>query len=106
MEDSDLLKWFDDSASGFLSKHAKERLSSLNSDYTRLKRLLDQPEEVTVCFLGNSGIGKSTLLNAVAADAEQILPSGGIGPLTAQATEVHYSEEHQFKVTYHKKKHL
>lgn len=106
MEERDLLKWFDDSTYDFLSKHAKDRLSSLNNDYVRLKRLLDEPEAVTVCFLGNSGIGKSTLLNAVAADAEQILPSGGIGPLTAQATEVHYAEEHQFEVTYHRKKHL
>ena len=63
-------------------------------------------DEVTVCFLGNSGVGKSTLLNALAAGASQILPAGGIGPLTAQATEVRYSEEKCFHVVYHPKKNL
>lgn len=56
------------------------------ADHARLKRLIGMPDCITVCFLGNSGIGKSTLLNAVAAGAEQVLPAGGIGPLTAQAT--------------------
>ena len=51
-------------------------------------------------------MGKSTLLNALAAGASQILPAGGIGPLTAQATEVRYSEEKFFHVTYHPKKNL
>jgi len=46
------------------------------------------------------------LLNALAADSEQILPAGGIGPLTAQATEVVYSEIKKFKVTYQPRGHL
>jgi GTP-binding protein EngB required for normal cell division len=78
----------------------------LENDYDRLKRLLAESDKVTVCFLGSSGIGKSTLLNALAAGASQVLPAGGIGPLTAQATEVHYSDVPTFKVVYHPKKHL
>jgi len=106
MKEFELLNWFESSARPFLDRHAKDRLASLESDYERLKKLLAEPDKVTVCFLGNSGIGKSTLLNALAAGAEQILPAGGIGPLTAQATEVHFSAEPSFKVVYHPKKHL
>jgi GTP-binding protein EngB required for normal cell division len=106
MDETELLKWFENSARPFLEQHAKDRLAALENDYDRLKKLLKESDKVTVCMLGNSGIGKSTLLNALAAGAEQILPAGGIGPLTAQATEVHFSEVPTFKVTYHPKKHL
>ena len=106
MKELKLLEWFEKSARPFLNRHAKDRLAALENDYERLKRLLAEPDKVTVCFLGNSGIGKSTLLNALAAGASQVLPAGGIGPLTAQATEVHFSNSPTFKVVYHPKKHL
>lgn len=106
MEDVDLLAWYEQHAKPFLEKHAPERLASLEADYQRLKRLKAKPDEVTICFLGNSGVGKSTLLNALAAGDRQVLPAGGIGPLTAQATEVRFSEERRFRVTYHPKGHL
>lgn len=106
MNESELISWFDKKVHPFLEKYGPERLPSLIDDYERLRKLAAQPDDVTVCFLGNSGVGKSTLLNALAAGSAQVLPSGGIGPLTAQATEVHYSEEPQFKVIYHSKKHL
>ncbi len=106
MKEIELLEWFENSARPFLERHAKDRLAALENDYKRLKRLLAESDKVTVCFLGNSGIGKSTLLNALAAGASQVLPAGGIGPLTAQATEVHYSDTPTFKVVYHPKKHL
>ncbi len=106
MKDYELLRWFEDQARPFLTRHANDRLAALESDYQRLKRLLSSPDTVTVCLLGNSGIGKSTLLNALAAGADQVLPAGGIGPLTAQATEVHYSSSPTFKVVYHPRKNL
>jgi GTP-binding protein EngB required for normal cell division len=106
LKELELLKWFETSAKPFLARHASDRLGPLVSDCERLEKLLDAPDKITVCFLGNSGIGKSTLLNALAAGAEQILPAGGIGPLTAQATEVYYSEIPIFKVVYHQKRHL
>lgn len=106
MKDVDVLAWYDQLAKPFLEKHAPDRLASLESDYLRLKRLKAKPDEVTICFLGNSGVGKSTLLNALAAGDRQVLPAGGIGPLTAQATEVRFSDERRFRVIYHPKGHL
>jgi GTP-binding protein EngB required for normal cell division len=103
MNEDDVLRWYDGYAKPFLDKHAPDRVAAAEADYQRLKRLLAKSDEVTVCFLGNSGVGKSTLLNALAAGDKQVLPAGGIGPLTAQATEVRYSPERRFKVTYHSK---
>ena len=106
MDAYELLKWCEQAAMPLLIKHCPDRIEAVQSDLQRLARLLASKDEVTICFLGNSGVGKSTLLNAIAAGASQILPAGGIGPLTAQATEVRYSEEKCFHVTYHPKKHL
>lgn len=98
-----VLRWLDEQVKPFLQAHAPEKLAGLQGDRERLLRIKARPNDVTVCFLGNSGVGKSTLLNALAADAAQVLPAGGIGPLTAQATEVHYSEVPMFRVVYHSK---
>lgn len=106
MNAQELLSWYEQSARPFLERHAPDRLEAVQADKERLSRLLNCRDEVTVCFLGNSGVGKSTLLNALAAGASQVLPAGGIGPLTAQATEVRYSNEKCFHVIYHPKKNL
>lgn len=106
MNSDDVITWYEQHVRPFLEKHAQDRLDSLEADYLRLKRLKARPDEVTICFLGNSGVGKSTLLNALAAGDSHVLPAGGIGPLTAQATEVRFSEERRFRVTYHPRGHL
>ena len=59
----------------------------------------------SVCLLGQAGVGKSTLLNTLVADAEVVVPSGGgTGPLTANALKVSYSGNKSFRVKYHGRK--
>jgi predicted GTPase len=96
-----LREWFESRARPFLEQHATEKVVELDQDLDRLLRTdLRASEELTICFLGASGVGKSTLINALVAGQENVLPSGGIGPLTALAMQVRYSEEARFEAEY------
>lgn len=48
--------------------------------------------------IGQSGVGKSTLLNALISERLPLLPQGGIGPLTAVPIEVRHAEIPYLKV--------
>lgn len=104
--DAELLDWFDNRAKPFLESYAAERIQPLSGEAERLRALNALPSETMVCCLGSAGVGKSTLINALVAGDRQVLPAGGIGPLTALATTVRYSETRKFVATYHRPKFL
>jgi hypothetical protein len=101
-----LCHWYESSVRGFFQEHLADIVAPLDDEVRRLKGLADQSAETVVCFVGASGIGKSTLLNAIVAQEKTVAPSGGVGPLTALATEVRYSDVPRLRAEYHPKKHL
>lgn len=98
----ELDRWYQEKARSFLNEHLGNKVLDLDNGLERIKRLEQiGNEELAICFLGASGVGKSTLINALVAGKELILPSGGIGPLTALAMDVRYDSKQAFEVEYH-----
>lgn len=61
----------------------------------------DAPVRVAqIGVLGLAGVGKSSLLNALLTPEMQLLPAGGVGPLTARVVRLGHREELMFRVAY------
>lgn len=97
-----LIGWYRKLIRPFFGEHEPEKLAEFDKDARRIEEIeADLHEPLPVCFLGGSGVGKSTLINALVFGAESYIPSGGVGPLTAQALTVCYGEHPSFEVRYH-----
>ena len=97
-----VLEWYNGKVKPLLLRLDADKARELDADVERINKALTVDEgDLEVCFLGNAGIGKSTLINALVAGKEVILPAGGVGPLTAQALRVRYGDVPHFEVEYH-----
>jgi vacuolar-type H+-ATPase subunit H len=99
----DLMHTYEERVRPFLQSNLdNEKVQTFDKDHARLKRTALLAEtELAVCFLGNAGVGKSTLINAVIGGDRAVVPAGGVGPLTAQALVVRHNDQARFEVEYH-----
>lgn len=98
--------WYRTQARDVLVEHVPDQIAALDDDARRLAAALQSPTETPVCLVGVSGIGKSTLINSIVGGATTVAPAGGVGPLTALATEVRFSATPHLRVEYHPRGHL
>ncbi|EAQ80601.1 dynamin family protein [Blastopirellula marina] len=94
--------WFRKKVKPFLLSEAPDRVVELEQELCKLEEWEKELHEpIGICFVGGAGVGKSTLINAIVAGSETVVPSGGVGPLTAQAIQISYADSPSFEAIYH-----
>jgi hypothetical protein len=83
----------------FFEQQQLPGVEALDRHAELLEQALRRPLRVRVGFVGEAQVGKSTLINAVV--GRRVLPTGGIGPLTARATSVEFTDDDRMTVKYH-----
>jgi hypothetical protein len=94
-----LLQEFKEQYRPFFVEQSVQTVEILDRSADVLEAVLKRKARLSVGFLGEAQVGKSSLINALV--GRTALPAGGIGPLTAQATEVTNADESSLEVTYH-----
>lgn len=96
---SKLLALYADSIRPTLEERDPQWLEAVDRAAEVLRDALAKDPALSIGFLGASQVGKSSIINAFL--DERALPSGGVGPLTAQATRVTYRDSNALEARYH-----
>jgi putative ribosome biogenesis GTPase RsgA len=76
-ETNALIEWYKTHARHVIEELANDRVADFDAQTVRLDRIQQLADsEIAACFLGQSGVGKSTLINALVGGSEVILPAG------------------------------
>lgn len=101
---SEVLAFYDEEARASLEELLDERIKEIDLAAQSLRESLSTRPLIRVGFLGESQVGKSSIINALI--GQRVLPSGGVGPLTAQKTALTHASSASFRVRYHGRQRL
>lgn len=84
-----LIQWYRKHIRPFFSDHEPDKLlTEFDKDCQKIEEIeADLQKQLPVCFLGGSGVGKSTLINALVFGKDSYIPSGGHWPVNCSSTD-------------------
>ena len=98
------LAFYEQEARASLKEFLGDRIGETDRAAEGLRNALAAKPVIRVGFLGESQVGKSSIINALV--GQRVLPSGGLGPLTAQKTQLVHADSPSFRVRYHGRQRL